>query len=302
MALFRVDAASAQGAYLPIGLATDNNRLYVLDGDLQPVPTGVVGELYVAGTGVGRGYFADPLRSAAVFLPDPYAARAGERLYRTGDLARRRPDGQLEYVGRIDQQVKVRGFRIELGEIESRLRDLAGWREAAVVVQDSPTGKALVAFVVADDEASAWSEWRETLKAALKAQLPDYMVPLHWVQLQGLPLNANGKVDRKALPQAQAADWQREVIAPHAGIESRIAAIWQEVLKLEAVSRDDNFFELGGHSLLVAQVVSRVRQQLGIELALSSLFESSVLSDFAARCASQPHTLSQPPLRPRAPG
>ncbi|KMN22091.1 non-ribosomal peptide synthase/polyketide synthase [Pseudomonas helleri] len=302
VALFRVDAASAQGAYLPIGLATDNNRLYVLDGDLQPVPTGVVGELYVAGTGVGRGYFADPLRSAAVFLPDPYAARAGERLYRTGDLARRRPDGQLEYVGRIDQQVKVRGFRIELGEIESRLRDLAGWREAAVVVQDSPTGKALVAFVVADDEASAWCEWRETLKAALKAQLPDYMVPLHWVQLQGLPLNANGKVDRKALPQAQAADWQREVIAPHAGIESRIAAIWQEVLKLEAVSRDDNFFELGGHSLLVAQVVSRVRQQLGIELALSSLFESSVLSDFAARCASQPHTLSQPPLRPRAPG
>ncbi|MQT54794.1 non-ribosomal peptide synthetase, partial [Pseudomonas sp. FSL R10-2398] len=302
VALFRVDAASAQGAYLPIGLATDNNRLYVLDGDLQPVPTGVVGELYVAGTGVGRGYFADPMRSAAVFLPDPYAARAGERLYRTGDLARRRPDGQLEYVGRIDQQVKVRGFRIELGEIESRLRDLAGVREAAVVVQESPTGKALVAFVVADDEASAWSGWRETLKAALKAQLPDYMVPLHWVQLQSLPLNANGKVDRKALPQAQAADWQREVIAPHAGIESRIAAIWQEVLKLEAVSRDDNFFELGGHSLLVAQVVSRVRQQLGIELALSSLFESSVLSDFAARCASQPHTLSQPPLRPRAPG
>ena len=302
VALFRVDAASAQGAYLPIGLATDNNRLYVLDGDLQPVPTGVVGELYVAGTGVGRGYFADPMRSAAVFLPDPYAARAGERLYRTGDLARRRPDGQLEYVGRIDQQVKVRGFRIELGEIESRLRDLAGVREAAVVVQESPTGKALVAFVVADDEASAWSGWRETLKAALKAQLPDYMVPLHWVQLQSLPLNANGKVDRKALPQAQAADWQREVIAPHAGIESRIAAIWQEVLKLEAVSRDDNFFELGGHSLLVAQVVSRVRQQLGIELALSSLFESSVLSDFAARCALQPHTLSQPPLRPRAPG
>ncbi|WP_282363322.1 non-ribosomal peptide synthase/polyketide synthase [Pseudomonas sp. PS01297] len=302
VALFRVDAASAQGAYLPIGLATDNNRLYVLDGDLQPAPTGVVGELYVAGTGVGRGYFADPLRSAAVFLPDPYAARAGERLYRTGDLARRRPDGQLEYVGRIDQQVKVRGFRIELGEIESRLRDLAGVREAAVVVQDSPTGKALVAFVVADDEANACSEWRETLKAALKAQLPDYMVPLHWVQLQGLPLNANGKVDRKALPQAQAVDWQREVIAPHAGIESRIAAIWQEVLKLEAVSRDDNFFELGGHSLLVAQVVSRVRQQLGIELALSSLFESSVLSDFAARCASQPPSLSQPPLRPRAPG
>ena len=206
----------------------------------------------------------------------------------------------LEYVGRIDQQVKVRGFRIELGEIESRLRDLAGVREAAVVVQDGPTGKALVAFVVADDQAQLWAELREQLKAGLKAQLPDYMLPLHWVPLGTLPLNANGKVDRKALPQAQTGDWQREVIAPHAGIETRIATIWQQVLKLDAVSRDDNFFELGGHSLLVAQVVSRVRQQLNIELPLSSLFESSVLSDFAARCAAQPPSVNPPPLRPRA--
>ena len=206
----------------------------------------------------------------------------------------------LEYVGRIDQQVKVRGFRIELGEIESRLRDLAGVREAAVVVQDGPTGKALVAFVVADDQAQLWAELREQLKAGLKAQLPDYMLPLHWVPLGTLPLNANGTVDRKALAQAQTADWQREVIAPHAGIETRIATIWQQVLKLDAVSRDDNFFELGGHSLLVAQVVSRVRQQLNIELPLSSLFESSVLSDFAARCAAQPPSVNPPPLRPRA--
>ena len=299
VALFRVDAASAEGAYLPIGLATDNNRLYVLGGDLQPVPMGVVGELYVAGTGVGRGYFSDPLRTAAVFLPNPYAEQPGERLYRTGDLARRRSDGQLEYVGRIDQQVKVRGFRIELGEIESRLRDLAGVREAAVVVQDSPTGKALVACVVADDETQVWDQLREQLKAGLKAQLPDYMLPLQWLQLDTLPLNANGKVDRKALPQAQTGDWQREMIAPHAGIETRIATIWQAVLKLDAVSRDDNFFELGGHSLLVAQVVSRVRQQLNIELPLSSLFESSVLSDFAARCATPPPSVSQPSLRPR---
>ena len=300
VALFRVDAASAEGAYLPIGLATDNNRLYVLDGDLQPVPTGVVGELYVAGTGVGRGYFNDPLRTATVFMPNPYAEQAGERLYRTGDLARRRNDGQLEYVGRIDQQVKVRGVRIELGEIESRLRDLAGVREAAVAVQDGPTGKALVAFVVADDGAQVWSEWCKHLKAGLKAQLPDYMVPMQWVQLSTLPLNANGKVDRKALPQAPTGDGQREVIAPRAGIETRIASIWQAVLKLDAVSRDDNFFERGGHSLLVAQVVSRVRQQLHIELPLSSLFESSVLSDFAARCAALPPSVSQPPLRPRA--
>ena len=300
VALFRVDAASAQGTYLPIGLATDNNRLYVLNGDLQPVPNGVVGELYVAGTGVGRGYFSDPLRSAAVFLPNPYALQAGERLYRTGDLARRRSDGQLEYVGRSDHQVKVRGFRIELGEIESRLHELAGVRDAAVVVQDTSTGKALVAFVVAQDEAPGWSELRATLKAGLKAQLPEYMVPLHWVQLQGLPLNANGKVDRKALPKAEAGDCQREVIAPHAGIETRVAAIWQGVLSLETVGRADNFFELGGHSLLVAQVVSRVRQQLNIELALSSLFEHSVLSDFAAHCAAQPANVILPPLRAQA--
>ena len=297
VALFRVDAASAEGAYLPIGLATDNNRLYVLDGGLQPVPTGVVGELYVAGTGVGRGYFGDPLRSASVFLPNPYAQQPGERLYRTGDLARRRADGQLEYVGRIDQQVKVRGFRIELGEIESRLRDLEGVREAAVVVQEGPIGKALVAFVVADDDAPHWNTLREHLKAGLKAQLPDYMVPLQWLHLDQLPLNANGKVDRKALPQAQAADWQREVVQPRAGIETLMASIWQDVLKLDAVGRDDNFFELGGHSLLVAQVVSRVRQQLSIELPLSSLFEYSVLSDFAARCAAQPQSVSQPLLR-----
>nr|WP_314483498.1 non-ribosomal peptide synthase/polyketide synthase [uncultured Pseudomonas sp.] len=297
VALFRVDAESAAGAYLPIGLATDNNRLYVLDGGLSPVPAGVVGELYVAGTGVGRGYFSDPSRSAAVFLPNPFAQQAGERLYRTGDLARRRVDGQLEYVGRIDQQVKVRGFRIELGEIESRLRDLEGVREAAVVVQDGPTGKALVAFVVPDDDARDWSALRDHLKAGLKAQLPEYMVPLQWLALPGLPRNANGKVDRNALPKAQAADWQREVIAPQPGVETVMAAIWQEVLKLEAVSRDDNFFELGGHSLLVAQVVSRLRQQLAIELPLSSLFETSVFSEFAARCAAQPRAVSQPPLQ-----
>lgn len=198
--------------------------------------------------------------------------------------------------------MKVRGFRIELGEIESRLRDVNDVREVAVVVQDGPTGKALVAFIVAQPSAPQWSTLREQLKSALKAQLPDYMVPLQWLPLDHLPLNANGKVDRKALPQAQAADWQREVVAPHAGIESRIAAIWQEVLKLDAVSRDDNFFELGGHSLLVAQVVSRVRQQLMIELPLSSLFETSVLSEFAARCQAQPLTLSAPTLTPMAQG
>ncbi|QEY62655.1 amino acid adenylation domain-containing protein [Metapseudomonas lalkuanensis] len=284
VSLFRVDAASAESAFLPIGSATDNNRLYVLDGRLLPVPTGAVGELYVAGTGVGRGYLSDPQRTAAVFIPDPFG-EPGARLYRTGDLARRRPDGLLEYVGRIDTQVKIRGFRIELGEIESRLRDLDGVREAAVLVQEGPTGKALVAYVVADDASEVPAALRERLKNALKAQLPEYMVPLQWLLLERLPLNANGKVDRKALPRFEASDWQRDFDVPAEGLESRLAAIWAEVLKVEQVGRSDNFFELGGHSLLVTQVISRVRQQLGIELPLASLFEASELAAFARRAA-----------------
>ncbi|WP_137821500.1 non-ribosomal peptide synthase/polyketide synthase [Pseudomonas sp. D(2018)] len=295
VALFRVDAASAESAFLPIGSATDNNRLYVLDGRLLPVPTGAVGELYVAGTGVGRGYLSDPQRTAAVFIPDPFG-EPGARLYRTGDLARRRPDGLLEYVGRIDSQVKIRGFRIELGEIESRLRDLDGVREAVVLVQEGPTGKALVAYVVADDAREEPAALRERLKNALKAQLPEYMVPLQWLLLERLPLNANGKVDRKALPRFEASDWQRDFEAPAEGLESQLAAIWAEVLKVERVGRSDNFFELGGHSLLVTQVISRVRQQLGIELPLASLFEASELAAFAKRAA-QAGGSGQPQLK-----
>ncbi|MCY1271539.1 Linear gramicidin synthase subunit B [compost metagenome] len=295
VSLFRVDAASAESAFLPIGSATDNNRLYVLDGRLLPVPTGAVGELYVAGTGVGRGYLGDPQRTAAVFIPDPFG-EPGARLYRTGDLARRRPDGLLEYVGRIDSQVKVRGFRIELGEIESRLRDLDGAREAVVLVQEGPTGKALVAYVVADAAGEEPAALRERLKNALKAQLPEYMVPLQWLLLERLPLNANGKVDRKALPRFEASDWQRDFEAPAEGLEAQLAAIWAEVLKVERVGRSDNFFELGGHSLLVTQVISRVRQQLAIELPLASLFEAAELAAFAVR-ASQAGGIGQPQLK-----
>ncbi|MDT4794631.1 Linear gramicidin synthase subunit B [compost metagenome] len=295
VSLFRVDAASAESAFLPIGSATDNNRLYVLDGRLLPVPTGAVGELYVAGTGVGRGYLSDPQRTAAVFIPDPFG-EPGARLYRTGDLARRRPDGLLEYVGRIDSQVKVRGFRIELGEIESRLRDQDGVREAVVLVQEGPTGKALVAYIVADDANEEPAALRERLKNALKAQLPEYMVPLQWLLLERLPLNANGKVDRKALPRFEASDWQRDFEAPAEGLEAQLAAIWAEVLKVERVGRSDNFFELGGHSLLVTQVISRVRQQLAIELPLASLFEAAELAAFAVR-ASQAGGSGQPQLK-----
>ncbi|WP_263143476.1 non-ribosomal peptide synthase/polyketide synthase [Pseudomonas sp. RIT-PI-AD] len=294
VALFRVDPASTQGSYLPIGTPTDNNRLYVLDEQALPVPVGAVGELCVAGTGVGRGYVGDPARTALAFLPHPYG-EPGERLYRTGDLARRRADGVLEYVGRLDHQVKIRGFRIELGEIEARLHQHDGVRDAAVAVQEGPTGKQLVGYVVpADsallqlDEANAaqslveQSAYRERLKQDLRAELPDYMVPLHWLLLERLPLNANGKLDRRALPGLDIGQAQQHYTAPRSELERDLADIWREVLKVERVGIHDNFFELGGHSLLATQIASRVQKALQRNVPLRAMFECATVAELAA--------------------
>ncbi|MHC8306664.1 non-ribosomal peptide synthetase [Pseudomonas sp. PB3P13] len=281
VAFFRVDLASTRGSYLPIGAPTDNNRLYLLDGALDLVPLGTVGELCVAGTGVGRGYVSDPLRTAQVFVPNPFGA-PGDRLYRTGDLARRRSDGLLEYVGRIDHQVKIRGYRIELGEIEARLHEQPEVREAAVGVQDGGNGKHLVGFLVAADSASNSSEHLERIKQRLRAELPEYMVPLHWLWLERMPLNANGKLDRKRLPtleigQLQSHDYQ----APRSELEQTLADIWAQVLKVERVGVQDNFFELGGHSLLATQIASRVQQTLQRDVPLRAMFECSTVAELA---------------------
>ncbi|AKJ99447.1 peptide synthase [Pseudomonas chlororaphis] len=281
VAFFRVDLASTRGTYLPIGTPTDNNRLYLLDGALDLVPLGAVGELCVAGTGVGRGYVSDPLRTAPVFVPNPFGA-PGERLYRTGDLARRRPDGVLEYVGRIDHQVKVRGYRIELGEIEARLHEQPELRDAAVGVQEGVHGKHLVGYLVAADSALSPSERLERIQQRLRAELPEYMVPLHWLWLERLPLNANGKLDRKALPaleigQLQSQDYQ----AAGNELEQTLADIWAEVLKVERVGVRDNFFELGGHSLLATQIASRVQKALQREVPLRAMFECSTVQALA---------------------
>ncbi|MFL1493541.1 non-ribosomal peptide synthetase [Pseudomonas antarctica] len=282
VAFFRVDLASTRGTYLPIGTPTDNNRLYVLDGALELVPQGAVGELCVAGTGVGRGYVSDPLRSAQVFVPSPFG-EPGERLYRTGDLARRRSDGVLEYVGRIDHQVKIRGYRIELGEIEARLHEQPQVRDAAVGVQEGVNGKHLVGYLVAMDETLKPSERLDRIKQRLRAELPEYMVPLHWLWLDRLPLNANGKLDRKALPAFEIGQLgSQDYLAPRNELETTLAAIWAEVLKVERVGVQDNFFELGGHSLLATQIASRVQKTLQRDVPLRAMFECSTVAELAA--------------------
>jgi len=279
VAFFRVDLESTQSTYLPIGTPTDNNLIYLLDDALELVPLGAVGELCVAGTGVGRGYVSDTRRTVPVFVPNPFGA-PGERLYRTGDLARRRADGVLEYVGRADHQVKIRGYRIELGEIETRLLEHPAVRETVVLDIDGPQGKQLAAYLTLRSELDV-----DSLKAALKANLPDYMVPTHFVVLDAMPLTPNGKLDRKALPQPDASQSQATYIAPVTDLEHQLAAIWAEVLKIERVGLNDSFFELGGHSLLAAQMVARIKKHLGISLPLRTLFEQPLLGQLAAAVA-----------------
>lgn len=281
VAFFRVDAASTQGAYLPIGTPTDNNRLYLCGDDQALVPLGAVGELCVAGTGVGRGYVGDPVRTALAFIPHPYGA-PGERLYRTGDLARQRPDGVLEYVGRIDHQVKIRGYRIELGEIEARLHEQAQIRDAAVGVQEGANGKHLVGYLVAHQGIAGDAELLERIKQRLRAELPEYMVPLHWGWFDSLPHNANGKLDRKALPAIDIGGQRGQAYqAPRNELEDVLAGIWADVLKAERVGVHDNFFELGGHSLLATQIASRVQKQLQLNVPLRAMFECSTVAELA---------------------
>ncbi|MCS9791706.1 amino acid adenylation domain-containing protein, partial [Pseudomonas aeruginosa] len=233
------------GLVSPIGGTIPDLSWYILDRDLNPVPRGAVGELYIGRAGLARGYLRRPGLSATRFVPNPFPGGAGERLYRTGDLARFQADGNIEYIGRIDHQVKVRGFRIELGEIEAALAGLAGVRDAVVLAHDGVGGTQLVGYVVADSAEDAEC-LRESLRESLKRHLPDYMVPAHLMLLERMPLTVNGKLDRQALPQPDASLSQQAYRAPGSELEQRIAAIWAEILGVERVGLDDNFFELGG--------------------------------------------------------
>ncbi|WP_095047698.1 non-ribosomal peptide synthetase [Pseudomonas sp. Irchel s3h9] len=276
------DAVSWRG--IPIGHGLDARRLYVLDDDLNLLPQGAVGELYIGGPGLARGYHRQPMLSAERFIADPFAD--GQRLYRTGDRARLRPDGAVEYIGRADHQVKIRGFRIELGEIESRLQQCSGVREAVVLAVPLSGGQQLVAYVVADqatlENAATQAAFRQQIRAALQAHLPDYMVPGHLLLLANLPLTPSGKLDRKALPAPDPAQLQGDYRAPQSDAELCLAQIWADVLQVSRVGLDDHFFELGGHSLLAAQVIARVKSQQGVVLPLRSLFEKPLLIDLAA--------------------
>nr|WP_315445799.1 amino acid adenylation domain-containing protein [uncultured Pseudomonas sp.] len=276
------DAVSWRG--IPIGQGLDARRLYVLDDDLNLLPQGAVGELYIGGPGLARGYHRQPMLSAERFIADPFAD--GQRLYRSGDRARLRADGALEYVGRVDHQVKIRGFRIELGEIESRLQQCPGIREAVVLAVPLSGGLQLVAYVVSDqavlDSAATQAAFRQQIRAALQADLPDYMVPGHLLLLANLPLTPSGKLDRKALPAPDPVQLQGDYRAPQSDAERCLAQIWADVLQVSRVGLDDHFFELGGHSLLAAQVIARVKNLQGVVLPLRSLFEKPVLADLAA--------------------
>jgi amino acid adenylation domain-containing protein len=260
-----------------IGSPLANTRIYILDGEGEPVPTGVVGELYIGGAGVARGYLGRPRLTAERFVADGLGGEPGARLYRTGDLGRWRPDGTIEFVGRNDFQVKVRGFRVEPGEIEARLREHDAVREAAVVArEEGPGDQRLVAYWVGEETAGA-----EALRRHVGERLPDYMVPAAYVRLERIPLTPNGKLDRGALPEPEGEGYARRGYeAPVGGVEQALAEVWSEVLGVERVGRRDDFFELGGHSLLVVRLIERMRRR-GLHVEVRALFTSPTIAGLA---------------------
>ncbi|MCP6762148.1 MAG: amino acid adenylation domain-containing protein [Fischerella sp. CENA71] len=263
---------------LPIGRPVSNTQLYILDSQLQPVPIGVTGELYVGGLGVGRGYLYNSILTEKAFIKNPFTKEAGARLYKTGDKARYLSDGNIEFLGRIDYQVKIRGFRIELGEIEVVLAQHPQVREVVVVAKEEQSGNQyLVAYVVPNQEITTTE-----LRDFLKQKLPEYMIPTAFVLLKSMPLTSNGKVDRHALP---APEFQlclnANFVAPHTPTQEILAKLWAEVLNLKQIGIYDNFFEMGGNSLLATQVISRLRSLFGVELPLRRLFETPTVGELS---------------------
>jgi amino acid adenylation domain-containing protein len=268
---------------VPIGHPIGDRQICLLDHNLQPVPIGVPGELHIGGAGLARGYFNCPELTAQKFIPDSFTERAGARLYKTGDLARYLPDGTLDFLGRLDYQVKIRGFRVELAEIEATLTQHRAVRAAVVTVREDASGaKRLVAYIVPDPQQAYTISDFHTF---LRERLPDYMVPSAFVALDAFPLNANGKVDRRALPAPDAVrpELEQTFAAPRNPVEEILAQIWSEVLQIERIGIHDNFFELGGHSLLATQVISRLRNAINLDVALRSLFENPTIAGLADR-------------------
>jgi hypothetical protein len=270
-----------------IGRAFANTRLYVLDGWGQPVPEGVTGELYVGGVQVARGYLNRPELTAARFLSDPFVL--GERMYKTGDLVRVRRDGELEFLGRNDDQVKVRGFRVELGEVEAQLLSTCGVKELVAQARTDERGdKQVVVYYTGEAPV-------ESLRQRASTVLAGYMQPSAYVQLESLPRTANGKIDRASLPEPDGSSLGvREYAAPVGEIEERLAQIWSELLKLPRVGRHDDFFRLGGHSLLAISLIERMRRE-NLHADVRALFLTPTLAELALQLQASSHEVVVPP-------
>jgi amino acid adenylation domain-containing protein len=283
---------NSQRAIVPIGRPITNTEIYIVDSMGQPVPAGVAGELLIGGLGLGRGYLNRPDLTAERFQPHPFATTPGARLYRSGDLARYQADGQIEYLGRLDQQVKLRGFRIELGEIEAALSAHSAVRTCVVTTYEvTPGDPRLIAYVVHKNETTA-----EDLRHHLQQRLPEYMVPAFFIRLDQIPHLPNGKIDRRSLPAPTnlRPELAREFVAPRNEIEAEVAEIWAAVLRLERVGIHDNFFELGGHSLLATQIVARINQSFPIDFPLRQMFETPTV-DAMAQCLATALRAATPP-------
>jgi len=273
------EGQSCDQARVTLGQPIANTRIYILDHRREAAPVAVKGELYIGGAGVARGYIGQAEMSAEKFIPDPFGGVGGARLYRTGDMGRYLADGMIEFLGRVDGQVKMRGYRIELGEIEARLDEHQGVRQSAVVVgKDERGGQRLLGYVVSAEGVTAVE-----LKRHLRERLPEYMIPEAILMLEVMPLAVNGKIDRKRLSAMDGAGRQsgQEYIAPRTPVEEILVGIFEEVLKLDRVGIHDNFFEIGGHSLLVTQVVSRVKSTFEVEIEARNIFEVATVAELA---------------------
>ncbi|KAF9162758.1 hypothetical protein BGX20_001605 [Mortierella sp. AD010] len=263
---------------LPIGRPIANTRVYVLDKHRRPVPTGVIGELYIGGAGVASGYLNRPDLTEERFLPDPFSNMPGARMFKSGDLVRYLPDGNLVFLGRNDDQVKIRGFRVELGEIETRLLEHDDVKDAVVVMIGDGPEKRLVAYVIVD----AQEQLVHMLREYIAMRLPEYMIPSAFVCLDTFPLTRNGKIDYRALPKPDSISFvTQDYVAPQGSTEVAVAALWSELLKIDTVGRHDNFFTLGGHSLLAVRMVGTIKSRLGIDVTVQALFAAPTVAELA---------------------
>jgi acyl carrier protein len=272
----------ANNEVVPIGRPNANAVIYILDPYGEPVPQGAVGELYIGGVQVARGYLRRPELTEDKFLADPFSSEPGARMYRTGDIGRWLADGNIEFLGRSDFQFKIRGFRIELGEIEASLKACPGVRDAVVTVREDTSGdKRLIAYYTSNRKADP--PLAKRLRALISKTLPEFMVPAAYVLLDAMPLTAHGKLDRRALPAPTVENiaTTAEYIAARTPLERELAAIWRESLELERVGIDENFFDIGGHSLSAMRMVVRIRSVLGIDVPIACLFQNPTIETLA---------------------